>query len=124
MYHKTANRAKSFQTAPSFSGNSGGNVPNWAVGRFYASNPQNGGVIGITIESNGSVTVDFNGTVTYGTINDDRLTINSVTSKVKRHKNGIRATRNDNGERIDYIIQARLAVNSFNQKASGGVKYI
>ncbi len=88
-------------------GGNGGNVPSWAVGRFYASNPQNGEVIGITIESSGSVTVNFNGAVSYGTMNDDRLTINGVTSKVKRLKNGIRTTRTDNGERIDYITQAR-----------------
>ncbi|MCA1625657.1 MAG: hypothetical protein LC768_02725 [Acidobacteria bacterium] len=88
-------------------GGGGGNVPSWAIGRFYATNPQTGGVIGIKIEQNGTVSVDFNGTVNYGTINGNLLTVNGITSRVKRTGKGIRTTRLDNGERIDYITQAR-----------------
>lgn len=83
-------------------GSVGGNVPSWAVGTFYAYNPQNGGTITMTIQTNGNVAVDFGGNVTYGTVYDDQLTINGITSKLKKISNGIRTTRNDNGERIDY----------------------
>ncbi len=82
-----------------------GDVPNWALGTFYARNPQTGGTIRLTIESNGNVTVDFQGSITYGTIYKDRLTINGATAKVRKINNGIRTTREDNGERIDYFRQ-------------------
>lgn len=79
------------------------NVPNWAVGTFTARNPQNGGTITLTILSNGNVTVNMDGNLSYGTFNNKTLTLNGITSKVKRTGNGIRTTRNDNGERIDYV---------------------
>ncbi|HVE57074.1 MAG TPA: hypothetical protein VNB22_09610 [Pyrinomonadaceae bacterium] len=81
----------------------GGNVPSWAIGRFYGRNPQTGGTITLDINSNGSVVVTFeNGATNYATINGDRLTNNGVVSRVTRINNGIRTTRLDNGERIDY----------------------
>lgn len=84
-------------------GNVGGNVPSWAIGRFYGRNPQTGGTITLDISSNGSVVITFeNGATNYATINGDRLTNNGVVSRVTRISNGIRTTRIDNGERIDY----------------------
>jgi hypothetical protein len=81
----------------------GGNVPNWAVGRFYGRNPQTGGPITLDISNNGSVVITFeNGNTNYATMNGDRLTNNGVVSRVTRIDNGIRTTRIDNGERIDY----------------------
>jgi hypothetical protein len=82
--------------------NNNGNAPSWAVGTFNARNPQNGGTITLTINSDGDVTVEMDGSVNYGTLDGDNLTINGITSKVKKTGNGIRTTRNDNGERIDY----------------------
>ena len=80
----------------------GGNIPSWAIGTFYGRNPQTGNTISITIQQNGNVTVSGNGAVVYGTMYDDTLTINGVSSRVTQIRNGIRTTRNDNGERIDY----------------------
>ena len=85
-------------------GNGGGNVPSWAVGRFYGRNPQTGGVIILDINRNGRVTVTFeNGNVDYATMNGDRLNNGGTFSRVTRINNGIRTTRQDNGERIDYF---------------------
>jgi hypothetical protein len=81
----------------------GGNVPNWAVGRFYGRNPQTGGTITLDISNNGEVVITFeNGATDYATINGDRLNNNGVVSRVTKTNNGIRTTRLDNGERIDY----------------------
>lgn len=82
--------------------NSNGRAPDWAIGTFYGRNPQTGRTITLTIERNGNVTVSMDGSVLYGTIYDDTLTINGETSRVTQIRNGIRTTRNDNGERIDY----------------------
>ncbi len=81
----------------------GGNVPNWALGRFYGRNPQTGGLITMEINRNGRVQITFeDGTTFRATMNGDRLTSGGVTSRVTRLNNGIRTTRLDNGERIDY----------------------
>jgi hypothetical protein len=80
----------------------GGNIPSWAIGTFYGRNPQTGNTISITIQENGNVTVSGDGAVVYGTMYDDTLTINGVSSRVTQIRNGIRTTRNDNGERIEY----------------------
>lgn len=79
-----------------------GNVPNWAVGTFYTRNPQTGGNITLTINSNGNVTINSDGSVSYATMNGDRLNNNGIEARVTRTNNGIRTTRTDNGERIDY----------------------
>jgi hypothetical protein len=84
-------------------GGVGGNVPSWAIGRFYGRNPQTGGTITLDINSNGSVIITFeNGATNYATLNGDRLNNNGIISRVTRINNGIRTTRLDNGERIDY----------------------
>ena len=80
-----------------------GNVPNWAEGTFYGRNPNTGGTITMTIGSNGSVTIDFgSGPPTYATINNRTLRVGTTVSNVTRLNNGIRTTRRDNGEVIDY----------------------
>ena len=87
-------------------GNNGigvGNRPtSWAIGTFNARNPQSGGTIFLTITSEGQVTVNMDGNMSYGTMSGSTLTINGISSTVTRDGNGIRTTRNDNGERIDY----------------------
>ena len=86
-----------------YGNNRGGNVPNWAVGTFYARNPQTGGTITLTINTDGNVVIDFDGgDVTYATVNGDRLINNGIESRITKTGNGIRTTRVDNGERIDY----------------------
>jgi len=86
-------------------GGGGGNAPSWAVGTFYGRNPQTGGTITLNINSRGSVAITFeNGNTEYATMNGDRLNNNGVISRVSRITNGIRTTRVDNGERIDYFI--------------------
>lgn len=81
----------------------GGNVPNWAVGRFFGRNPQTGGVIVLDIASNGNVTITIdNGQPTYATMSGDRLFNDGIEARVTKTRNGIRTTRIDNGESIDY----------------------
>jgi hypothetical protein len=83
----------------------GGNVPSWALGNFSARNPQTGGNILLTINANGNVTINMDGNISYATMNGSTLFNNGIESKVTRIRNGIRTTRNDNGERIDYFKQ-------------------
>lgn len=80
-----------------------GDVPDWAVGTFYAANPSGNGSIVISINSSGRVTVDVGGTLISGTMHQTRLTLNDVKSEVTRVRNGIRTRRFDNGETIDYF---------------------
>ncbi|MBS1794322.1 MAG: hypothetical protein JSS81_10735 [Acidobacteria bacterium] len=97
--------------------NTGGNVPSWAVGTFYGRNPQTGGTIMMQINSNGQVSITFeNGSPSYATMNRDRLYNNGIESKVTKIKNGIRTTRVDNGEAIDYYVNN----NSWNNNVQGG----
>ena len=46
--------------------------------QFYGRNPQTGGTIYLTIQSNGTVTVDTGCGVTYATINGENLTIDGI----------------------------------------------
>ena len=90
----------------------GGNVPSWAVGRFYGRNPQTGGAIILDITRNGRVSVTFeNGNVVYATMNGDRLNNDGTISRVTKLNNGIRTTRQDNGERIDYFTRGSGGYN-------------
>ncbi len=82
--------------------NGNANVPGWAIGTFYARNPQNGGNITMTISGSGDVTIDFDGNITYANINRDRLFVNGAESKVTKINNGIRTTSINGGDRIDY----------------------
>lgn len=89
-------------------GDIGGNVPNWALGTFYARNPQTGGVITLVVSANGSVTVRFgNSSPSYATLNGTRFNYQGTESRVSRINNGIRTTRLDNGEVIDYYRNLR-----------------
>jgi hypothetical protein len=81
----------------------GGNVPSWALGTFYGRNPQNGGRITFDIDANGTVAIRFdNGPPNYATLNGTTLNNQGIQSRVSRLNNGIRTTRLDNGEIIDY----------------------
>jgi hypothetical protein len=80
-----------------------GDVPNWAVGTFYARNPQTGGTIQMTILRNGSVTIVFDGGApVYASMNGTTLTNGPYVSRVTRLNNGIRTTDTSNGSYIDY----------------------
>lgn len=83
-------------------GNIGNRPSNWAIGSFTAQNPQNGGTIYLTVSNDGQVTVNMDGNMSYGTLSGNTLNINGATATVSRNGNGIRTTRNDNGERINY----------------------
>ena len=87
----------------------GGNVPNWAVGTFYGRNPNSGGTITMTIQRNGNVTIDFGGGgyPTYASLNNRTLRVGTTVSTISRLNNGIRTTRRDNGEVIDYYTGGR-----------------
>ncbi len=80
-----------------------GDVSSWAVGTFYGTNPADGSRITLTITRDGSVTVNSNGNVDYGSVFRDRLTINGATANIERTRNGIRTTRPDNGLSIEYV---------------------
>lgn len=83
--------------------NQQGRVPDWAVGTFWATNPQNGQMIEMTIGSDGRVSVNFGGgSYTYGSVYRETLTINGESATLSRTRNGIATTKNSNGERIEY----------------------
>jgi len=103
-------------------GGGGGNVPNWAIGTFYGRNPQTGGTITMTVSGNGSVTFTFeNGSSVYATINGDRLNNNGIIARVTKLNNGIRTTRIDNGERIDYLTNGNENGNGGGNGGGGNV---
>jgi hypothetical protein len=102
--------------------NTGGNVPSWAIGTFYARNPQTGGNITLMIDRNGSVTITFeNGSTAYATVNGDRMNNQGVISRITRIGNGIRTTRLDNGERIDYFVSGNNNNNGGGGMTGGNV---
>jgi hypothetical protein len=83
--------------------NQQGRVPDWAVGTFYAPNPQNGQNMQMTINTDGRVTVDLGGGYyAYGTVYKETLTINGETATLSRTRSGISTTKNSNGEKINY----------------------
>ncbi|MBX3299584.1 MAG: beta/gamma crystallin family protein [Acidobacteria bacterium] len=81
----------------------GANVPSWAIGSFRARNPQTGGTIFLTVNRDGSVTVNMDGSMSYGTLSGTQLSINGNTSTVSRRGNGIRTRSNYDGAIIDYV---------------------
>lgn len=89
---------------PGWGGGGGGNVPSWAVGTFYARNPQTGGTIQMTIQSGGQVILVQDGsTTTYASLNGTLLTNGPYQSRISRINNGIRTTSTTNSrDRIDY----------------------
>ncbi|MBK7708227.1 MAG: hypothetical protein IPN69_16770 [Acidobacteria bacterium] len=79
-----------------------GDVPSWAVGTFYGRNPQNGGNITLTVQSNGNVTVNMDGNISYGSMYKTTFTVNGETASVKKIANGFRMTNTRTGEQIEY----------------------
>lgn len=78
------------------------NPPSWATGRFYGTAPDGTRII-LTINGNGSVTANIGGSTSYGSFTQGNLlNMNGATANVTRRGNGIRTTRTDNGEVINY----------------------
>jgi hypothetical protein len=82
-------------------GNQAGNPPSWAVGRFYGRDPY-GMAITLTVDRNGRVIAEVNGSPSYGTMNGSNLEMGGDRARVTRLNNGIR-TRGRNGVTIDYF---------------------
>ncbi len=89
---------------PGWGGGGGGNVPSWALGTFYARNPQTGGTIQMTIQNNGQVMLIQDGsTTTYASLNGTILTNGPYQARISQIRNGIRTTNTSNSrDRIDY----------------------
>ena len=76
--------------------------PSWARGTFQGRSPQ-GSLIILTIAANGNVTARIGNNTLYGSYTrGSYLTIDGAVSRVTRIGNGLRTTRTDNGEVIDY----------------------
>ena len=98
----TANNETIYYTRNAWGGGGGGNAPSWAVGRFRGRSPMDNSWIIMTIERGGSVTVNINGSYSYGTLNGSTLTIDGATSTVYRRGSGIRTVSNSDGQTINY----------------------
>jgi hypothetical protein len=82
----------------------GGNVPSWAQGTFYGRNPQTGGMITMSVQGDGDVTISFDGQApTYASMNRTTLYNGPYTARVTRLNNGIRTTDVASGSTIDYF---------------------
>ena len=82
----------------------GGNVPSWAQGTFYGRNPETGGMITMSVQRDGDVSISFDGGVpTYATMNRTTLYNGPYTARVTRVNNGIRTTDVASGGTIDYF---------------------
>lgn len=78
------------------------NPPSWAQGNFYGVAP-NGTAINLTISNNGSVTANIGGSISYGTFTSGNyINIGGATAQVTQVSRGLRTTRTDNGEVINY----------------------
>ena len=83
-------------------GNEQVSPPSWARGNFYGTGPR-GERITLTINSNGSLTADINGSMSYGSyMRGNVINVNGATARVTRNGNGITTSRTDNGETITY----------------------
>ncbi len=83
-------------------GGGNNNPPNWAIGRFRASNPQ-GGTITMIITNDGNVTVNMGGGATaYGTLRGTMLTIDGNTAQLQQDRNGFRTVSTSDGQTIVY----------------------
>lgn len=78
-------------------------APGWATGAFRGSDPATGGVIELNIAPDGSVAAVMNGEVITGTFKGQMLRLNGKTSRVRRTPNGLRTTRTDNRQRVDFV---------------------
>jgi len=81
-----------------------GDVPSWAQGTFYARNPQTGGIITMSIQRSGNVSINFGdgNSTTYASMNGTQLINGPYVNNVTRINNGIRTTNVSNGDFIDY----------------------
>jgi len=89
-------------------GNNGGNwgggntsaPPSWAQGVFFGTAPD-GSQITFTLSSEGRVTANIGGSMSYGSYYQGTININGASSRITQTRNGIRSTRVDNGEVIE-----------------------
>jgi len=78
------------------------NPPSWARGTFYGTGP-GGERITLSIQNNGSITVNIGGGIFYGYwMSGDMINIDGAVASVSRIRNGISTRRNDTGEVINY----------------------
>lgn len=76
--------------------------PTWARGTFTGRAP-NGTEIILTIDNSGNVTANVGGGMSYGSFTrGNYININGAISSVTSVRRGIRTTRTDNGEVIEY----------------------
>lgn len=75
--------------------------PSWAQGTFFGRGPR-GESITLTIDRNGSVTSNVNGSMNYGRYNNGIITINESSSRVTQVSRGIRTTSMSDGAVINY----------------------
>lgn len=83
-------------------GNQGGGTsrpPNWAVGTWYWVQ---GSGRSFSIDSNGRVTENLDGQISYGTYNNGNIYLNGSRSSVTRTRSGIRTYNFGTGETSDY----------------------
>lgn len=81
-----------------------GNIPTWAVGTFYGSDPATGSQVHLTINRDGSVSISVDGAQpTFASMNGSTLSNGPYVSRVTRINNGIRTIDVNNSSRyIDY----------------------
>jgi hypothetical protein len=75
--------------------------PSWARGTFYGTAPD-GSQITLTLDGNGRVTAMINGNSNYGRYDRGLIYLNGASSRVTQWGNGVRTTRTDNREVINY----------------------
>lgn len=82
-----------------------GNVPTWAVGTFYGSDPATGQQVALSINRDGAVTISVDGAQpTFASMNGTTLSNGPYVSRVTRINNGIRTIDvNDSSRYIDYF---------------------
>lgn len=76
--------------------------PSWAVGTFYTQDPSTGAQITLSISNNGQVISSSMGSSSYGTYYRETIQMEGVTVRVQRAGNGIRTSRYDTGQVINY----------------------
>ncbi len=125
IYNRNSGQTTDYLRVNSGGGNGGGgwngsgnmsSPPSWAQGTFYGT-AQDGSQITLSLESNGQVTALINGNSNYGTYYRNSIQLNGASSRITRYGNGIRTTRNDNGEVINY---SRTVWNNNNGGGNGG----
>ena len=80
----------------------GGNPPSWAIGSFVGRSPIDGSLIYMNVERNGNVTVTMGGSQSYGSMNEELLTMGSSSARVYRDGNGFRTVSTGDGQTINY----------------------